>query len=121
MHGSSNCFTAAAVQATPVFLDREATLAQAAALIAEAAGNGARLFAFPKVFIAGYPYWLWGGRAEQVPNLEQKAFAALWREAIDVPGPETARSSRGRSPAWKGSSMRRSIWTGSSRRGTAST
>jgi nitrilase len=82
-------YMAAAVQATPVFLDREATLEKACRLIAEAAGLGARLVVFPEAFIAGYPYWLWGDRPAAVPGLEQQAFAALWREAVDVPGPAT--------------------------------
>ena len=30
-----------------------------------------------------------GPRPDEEPGLEQKAFAALWRESIDVPGPET--------------------------------
>jgi predicted amidohydrolase len=76
---------AAAVQATPVFLDREATLEKARRLVEEAAALGARLIVFPEAFVPGYPYWLWGGRPEQ----EQQAFAALWREAVDVPGPAT--------------------------------
>ena len=84
-------YLAAAVQATPVFLDREATVAKACRLIADAATLGARLVAFPEAFIAGYPYWLWGDRPGTVPGLEQHAFARLWREAVDVPGPETER------------------------------
>ncbi len=82
-------YVAAAVQATPVFLDREATLAKTCRLIAEAAARGARLVVFPEAFVPGYPYWLWGDRPGAVPGLEQQAFAALWREAIDVPGPAT--------------------------------
>lgn len=79
--------TVAAVQATPVFLDLEATVEKTCRLIEEAAAQGARLIVFPEVFVPGYPFWLWGNR----PEVEQKAFAALWREAIDVPGPVTNR------------------------------
>ena len=84
-------FVAAAVQATPVFLDRDPTIDKACRLVAEAAALGARLVAFPEAFVAGYPYWLWGDRPGEVPGLEQKGFARLWAAAIDVPGPETER------------------------------
>ncbi len=52
-------FTAAAVQASPAFLDADKTADKAVNLIAEAAGNGARLVVFPEVFIPAYPYWNW--------------------------------------------------------------
>ena len=84
-------YVAAAVQATPVFLDREATVEKACRLVAEAAELGARLVVFPEAFVAGYPYWLWGDRPAAVEGPEQRAFAALWREAIDVPGPASER------------------------------
>ena len=64
-------YTAAAVQAAPVFLDREATVAKAMGLIQEVAASGARLIAFPEAFIAGYPYWLWGRAVDEEPGFEQ--------------------------------------------------
>ena len=84
-------YVAAAIQATPVFLDCEATIAKACRLITKAAASGAHLVVFPEAFVAGYPYWLWGDRPGTVPGLEQKGFAALWREAVDIPGPTTER------------------------------
>lgn len=77
----------AAVQAAPVFLDPAATVDKACALIAEAAGNGARLVAFPEVFIAGYPYWNW----LLTPIEGSVWFERLCRSAITIPGPEVER------------------------------
>lgn len=77
-------FTAAAVQASPIFLDTDATVDKACRLIAEAAGNGATLIAFPEVFIAGYPYWSW----VMNPVEGSPWFEKLCRSAIEVPGPE---------------------------------
>lgn len=77
-------FTSAAVQAAPVFLDTDATVDKACHLIAEAASNGAKLVAFPEVFIAGYPYWSW----VMNPVEGSPWFEKLCRSAIEVPGPE---------------------------------
>lgn len=77
-------FVAAAVQASPVFLDAHATTQKACRLIREAASNGARLVALPEVFIAGYPYWNW-----MMSPLEGSSwFKRLYLSAIDVPGEE---------------------------------
>jgi nitrilase len=77
-------FKAAAVQAAPVFLDTDATVDKVCALIAEAAANGARLAAFPEVFVAGYPYWNW----IMNPIEGSPWFEKLCRSAIEIPGPE---------------------------------
>lgn len=77
-------FKAAAVQAAPVFLDTDATVDKVCSLIAEAAGNGARLVAFPEVFVAGYPYWSW----LMNPLEGSPWFERLCRSAIEIPGPE---------------------------------
>jgi nitrilase len=79
----------AAVQAAPVFLNCEATVEKTCGLIEQAAADGARLIVFPEVFISGYPFWLWGDQPAVIPGLEQKAFARLWEEGVDVPGPVT--------------------------------
>ncbi len=76
----------AAVQAAPVFLDPAATVDKACALIAEAAGNGAKLVAFPEVFVAGYPYWNW----LMTPIEGAEWHERLYRAAILADGPEVA-------------------------------
>jgi nitrilase len=76
-------FTAAAVQAAPVYLDAAATVDKAVALIHEAAANGAALVAFPEVFVPGYPYWNW----TMNPVDGSPWYERLYRSAIDVPGP----------------------------------
>lgn len=77
----------AAVQAAPVFLDLAASVDKACELIAEAAGNGAKLVAFPEVFLPGYPYWNW-----LMTPIEGSAwFERLWHAALEIPGPEVER------------------------------
>ncbi|CAM3143517.1 aliphatic nitrilase [Pseudomonas gessardii] len=80
-------FKAAAVQTAPVFLDTDATVDKVIRLIEEAADNGARLVAFPEVFVAGYPYWNWMGS----PIEGSPWFEKLVRSAIEIPGPEIAK------------------------------
>jgi aliphatic nitrilase len=76
-------FTAAAVQASPVYLDAAATVDKAVSLIHEAAGNGASLIVFPEVFVPGYPYWNW----TMNPVQGSAWFERLQRSSVDVPGP----------------------------------
>lgn len=52
-------YKAAAVQAAPVFMDMDATVAKAIRLIEEAAAKDVKLIAFPECWIPGYPWFLW--------------------------------------------------------------
>jgi nitrilase len=79
--------TVAAVQATPVFLDRDATTEKACALVAEAAAAGASLVVFPEAFIPAYPDWVW-----RIPAWQDGRFThRLLDQAVAVPGPTTER------------------------------
>jgi nitrilase len=80
-------FKAAAVQATPVYLDLDATVDKTVALIEQAARNGASLIAFPETWIPGYPYWAWIG---------SQAWAFQWVQryhdnSMTADGPEAQR------------------------------
>ncbi len=86
-------YRVAAVQSTPVFLDRDATIEKTCDLIARAANDGARVITFPEVWIPGYPVWLdrspgaalWdSGPAKQVHR-------RLVANAITVPSPQVDR------------------------------
>lgn len=83
-------FKVAAVQATPVFLDREATVEKACHLIAQAGESGARIVVFPEAFIPTYPDWVWA-----VPAGENAMHADLYTElvanSVDIPSPCTER------------------------------
>jgi nitrilase len=77
---------AAAVQATPVFLDREATVAKACRLIAEAAAGGAGLVVFPETFVPTYPDWVWRSPPWRTAG---EWFGRLLDQAVVVPSPAT--------------------------------
>ena len=80
----------ACVQAEPVVLDKAATIDKLESLVAEAAGQGAKLALFPETFIPVYPSNRWvrflagGGDGKTT-------FGRLARESVEVPGPDTER------------------------------
>jgi aliphatic nitrilase len=79
----------AAVQAAPVWLDREATVEKACAFIREAGENGAHIVGFPENYISGYPAWYYYHPAVSPKSL---AWAAdLFKSAVEVPSDATDR------------------------------
>jgi len=76
----------AAVQAAPVFLDRDATIDKIGTLTKEAAAAGARLVAFPEGFVPTYPDWVWRTN----PWADGEWYARWIDQCVDVPGPACA-------------------------------
>lgn len=81
-------FTLAAIQASPVYFDREASTDKACALIAQAAQQGATLAAFGETWLPGYPFFAF---APMSSPLAWKAAAAYLANAVEIPGPTTDR------------------------------
>jgi aliphatic nitrilase len=75
----------AAVQASSVWLDRDATIDKACALIKEAGEAGAAFLAFPENFIPGHPSWF-----HYVPAGHSDSIAKAVRlidQSVEIPGP----------------------------------
>ncbi len=77
--------TVAAVQSTPVFLDRDATLERVVASVDEAAAEGVQLIVFSEAIIPGYPDWVW----RTPPWSDRVWYQQLWDQAVDIPGSAT--------------------------------
>lgn len=74
----------AAVQAGPVFLNRDETIKKTVRLIEEAASNGAELIAFPEGFISSFPQWFEiHGECDLTRNLCKEMF----KSAISIDSP----------------------------------
>lgn len=85
MSASAGQITVAAVQTTPVWLDRDATVEQIATSIKEAGAAGAQLVVFPEAIVPGYPDFVW-----RVPAFSDRAwYERLHDQAVDIPGPAT--------------------------------
>jgi nitrilase len=74
----------AAVQASPVFLDRDASVEKAARLIAEAARKGATLAAFGEGWLPGYPIHAASAASSE---LWWEFAAEYLNQSVDIPGP----------------------------------
>lgn len=77
-------FRVAAVQATSVYLDRDATLRVVAKHIAQAGSEGANLVVFPESFVPSYPSWVW----RKKPGDDTDWYARFHDQAVEIPGPD---------------------------------
>jgi nitrilase len=76
----------AAIQATPVILDAQATIEKAVRLLGEAADQGAELAVLPETFVPLYPSGRWAKVAASFSGCDE-LWERLWDNAVDVPGP----------------------------------
>src|ERR1051326_378915 len=82
-------FRLAAIQAAPIYFDREGSTEKACRLIQEAAERGATLAAFAETWLPGYPFF--HGNRDTNPALYWKAAAAYLANAVEIPSPTTDR------------------------------
>jgi nitrilase len=76
----------AAVQAAPIFLNKDASTRKACSLIREAAAGGATLAAFGETWLPGYPRWV----NAAISATDKRHLTGMYLEqSIIVPGPET--------------------------------
>ena len=74
----------AAVQASYVLMDSDATIDQVAALTADAAANGATLVAFPEAFVPGTPLWI---ATRRIWDGDDEWYRLLVENAVVLGGP----------------------------------
>jgi predicted amidohydrolase len=76
----------AAIQATPVILDAEASVAKAIGLFEQAAAQGAELAVLPETFIPLYPSNRWAKGASSFSGWDE-LWERLHANSVEVPGP----------------------------------
>jgi nitrilase len=75
------------IQAAPVFLDRQASVAKAIEFIEEAGRCGVNILALPEGFIPAHPVWYHFQPATGAKSLELAA--RLFQNSVEVPGADT--------------------------------
>lgn len=93
-----NGFRVVAVQASPAYLDRDATLDIVADHIAKACADHADLVVFPESFVPGYPDWVW----RRTPMSDSEWYARFYDQAVDIGGPalDKARAAAAAARVW---------------------
>lgn len=79
-------FKLAAIQAAPVYFDREASTEKACRLILKAGAKGATLAAFGETWLPGYPFFVWESLSNTIPIA-----AEYLANAVKIPSPTTER------------------------------
>jgi nitrilase len=76
----------AAIQATPVILDAEATVDKTVELLNAAADDGVQLAVLPETFVSLYPSGGWAHAAAKFAGFDE-LWERMWASSVDVPGP----------------------------------
>jgi len=80
-------FRLAAIQAAPVYFDRDASTEKACRLIREAGQKGATIAAFGETWLHGYPFFIHNSTLRD--PLPWKAAAEYLANAVEIPSPTT--------------------------------
>src|SRR5918992_3301317 len=80
----------AAIQATPVILDLEASVSKAERLLAGVAPDGVRLAVLPETFLSLYPSNAWAHQASTFGGSDE-LWERMWESSVEVPGPAVDR------------------------------
>src|SRR5882762_6797968 len=76
----------AAIQATPVILDAEATVDKTVELLNAAADDGVQLAVLPETFVSLYPSGSWAYAVAKFAGFDE-LWERMWASSVDVPGP----------------------------------
>lgn len=76
-------FRAVAVQAAPVFLNREATIKKLDDLVGKAKDKGADIVVLGEAFISAFPIW----NMVYAPIDQHEFFRRLFENSVEIPGP----------------------------------
>lgn len=79
----------AAVQAAPIFLDRESTVEKTCQLIRQAGDEGADVIGFPEGFIAGHPGWVNYIAVQQDRSLH--LCKRMFQNSVEIPSAATTK------------------------------
>ena len=90
MKSNSLSVKVAVVQAAPVLFDREKTIQKATELVADAAGQGAKIVLLPEAFVPAYPRGLsFGTVVGNRTPAGRLLWQRYWDNTIEVPGADT--------------------------------
>lgn len=75
----------AAVQAAPVYQNRDATVEKSARLIEDAAKGGAKIVGFSEAFLSGFPR----NSTFETPEITRRKYLDLFKNAVEIPSKDT--------------------------------